>query len=64
MMATAFGGLQMIETLKAGGTESDFFARWAGFQAKSIGAEQDLAVRPATSPSCRPCSAASRPRRS
>ncbi len=44
VLATAFHGVQTIETLKAGGTESDFFARWAGFQAKAIRADQGLAV--------------------
>ena len=44
VLATSFNGIQMIESLKAGGAESDFFARWAGFQTKSIRAEQDLAV--------------------
>jgi ABC-type bacteriocin/lantibiotic exporter with double-glycine peptidase domain len=40
----AMNGIATIETLKATGTESDFFARWSGFHAKGSTSAQQLAV--------------------
>jgi NHLM bacteriocin system ABC transporter peptidase/ATP-binding protein len=39
---TILGGLEMIETIKASGSESDLMARWTGYQAKMINLEQEL----------------------
>lgn len=44
LQANAMSGLQVIETLKATGSEGDFFAKWSGYQAKALNNEQKMGV--------------------
>jgi len=42
--AVSFAGIQAIETIKASGSEDDFFSRWSGQQAKVVNGRQELGV--------------------
>ena len=44
LLGTSISGLTMIETLKASGTEADFYTRWSGYLTKLTNTEQKVNV--------------------
>lgn len=46
-LGNALGGLQHIETIKATGTESDFFARFSGYFTKNVNVQQEISRKDA-----------------
>ena len=42
MTGFAMSGLQIMENLKAGGRESEFFSRWAGYEARLMNSEREM----------------------
>jgi NHLM bacteriocin system ABC transporter peptidase/ATP-binding protein len=44
LVSTSYAGVQLIETLKAGGGENGYFRRWAGQQATTVNGHQRLGV--------------------
>ncbi|MCP4051411.1 MAG: NHLP family bacteriocin export ABC transporter peptidase/permease/ATPase subunit [bacterium] len=43
LMGATITGLQAIETIKANGTEPEFFSKWSGYQAKVLNTQRKLA---------------------
>ncbi|TYO68381.1 NHLP family bacteriocin export ABC transporter peptidase/permease/ATPase subunit [Bradyrhizobium hipponense] len=44
LVASTIGAVRTIETLKASGLEDEAFANWAGIQAKTLNADQELGL--------------------